>query len=39
MERHFDHELNELKQRLLTMASHAEAAVNQAVQALANARS
>lgn len=36
MERHFDHELNALKQRLLTMASHAEAAVNQSVQALTN---
>jgi len=34
MERHFDHELSELKQRLLTMASHAERAVNQALQAL-----
>ena len=34
MERHFDHELNELKQRLLTMASHAETAVNRAVEAL-----
>lgn len=36
MEHHFDHELNVLKEKLLTMASHAEAAVNQAVQALAN---
>lgn len=36
MERHFDNELNELKQRLLTMASHAETAVNQSVQALTN---
>jgi phosphate transport system protein len=36
MERHFDHELNALKERLLTMASHAEAAVNQSVQALTN---
>ena len=34
MERHFDNELNALKERLLTMASHAEAAVNQSVQAL-----
>lgn len=34
MERHFDHELNALKERLLTMASHAETAVNQSVQAL-----
>jgi phosphate transport system protein len=36
MEHHFDHELNALKEKLLTMASHAEAAVNQALQALAN---
>lgn len=36
MERHFDQELNALKERLLTMASHAEAAVNQSVQALSN---
>lgn len=36
MERHFDHELNALKERLLTMASHAEAAVNQSLQALTN---
>src|SRR5947208_1151196 len=36
MERHFDQELNALKEKLLTMASHAEAAVNQSVQALAN---
>jgi phosphate transport system protein len=36
MEHHFDHELNALKERLLTMASHAEAAVNQSVQALTN---
>ena len=36
MERHFDSELNMLKEKLLTMASHAEAAVNQSVQALAN---
>ncbi len=36
MERHLDHELNALKERLLTMASHAEAAVNQSVQALTN---
>src|SRR5947208_14327384 len=36
MERHFDQDLNALKEKLLTMASHAEAAVNQALQALAN---
>jgi len=36
MEHHFDHELNVLKEKLLTMASHAEAAVNQAVQALSS---
>lgn len=36
MERHFDQELNALKEKLLTMASHAEAAVNQALQALVN---
>jgi phosphate transport system protein len=35
MEHHFDLELNELKQKLLTMASHAEAAVNDAMRALA----
>jgi len=34
MERHLDHELGELKQKLLTMASHAESAVNRAVEAL-----
>jgi len=34
MENHFDTGLDELKQRLLTMASHAETAVNRAVQAL-----
>jgi phosphate transport system protein len=34
MERHFDQELDELKQRLLAMASHAETAVRQAVEAL-----
>ncbi len=34
MERHFDTELAELQQKLLTMASHAETAVNEAVQAL-----
>ena len=34
MDRHFDVELNELKQKLLTMASHAEAAVNDAMRAL-----
>ena len=32
---HFDMELDVLKQKLLTMASHAETAVNQALQALA----
>jgi phosphate transport system protein len=36
MEHHFDHELNVLKEKLLTMASHAEAAVNQSVEALVN---
>jgi len=34
METHLEHEFNELKERLLTMASHAEGAVNRAVQAL-----
>ena len=34
MEHHFDTELDILKQKLLTMASHAETAVNQALQAL-----
>jgi len=34
MTHHFDTELNELKQKLLAMASQAETAVNQAVQAL-----
>src|SRR5438876_8317601 len=34
MEHHFDLELNELKQKLLAMASHAEAAVNEAMRAL-----
>jgi phosphate transport system protein len=34
MDRHFDQELGELKQQLLTMASHAEAAVNRAIEAL-----
>jgi phosphate transport system protein len=34
MERHFDQELGALKQKLLTMASHAEIAVNQALEAL-----
>jgi phosphate transport system protein len=34
MEHHFDIELGELKQKLLTMASHAESAVNEAVRAL-----
>lgn len=36
MERHFDHDLAELKERLLTMASHAEKAVNDSVSALVN---
>lgn len=36
METHFEHDLVSLKQRLLTMASHAEQAVNDAVQALMN---
>lgn len=36
MERHFDHDLADLKQKLLTMASHAERAVSDAVQALVN---
>jgi phosphate transport system protein len=36
MERHFDHELAELKQKLLTMASHAEKSVSDAVNALVN---
>jgi len=34
METHFEHDLGELKQKLLAMASHAEQAVNLAVQAL-----
>jgi phosphate transport system protein len=34
MEHHFDTELDTLKQKLLTMASHAEAAVNRAIEAL-----
>jgi phosphate transport system protein len=34
MESHFEHDIGELKQRLLTMASHAETAVNLALQAL-----
>jgi phosphate transport system protein len=34
MENHFDTGLDELRQKLLTMASHAETAVNRAVQAL-----
>lgn len=34
METHFEHELNELKQRLLAMASHAETAVRKAIEAL-----
>jgi len=36
MEHHFDQELSAFKERLLTMASHAENAVNQALQALVN---
>lgn len=35
MQRHFDQELDELKQKLLAMASHAEAGVRRALQALA----
>jgi phosphate transport system protein len=34
MEHHFDTDLDGLKQKLLTMASHAETAVNQAIRAL-----
>jgi phosphate transport system protein len=34
MERHFDQELSDLQQMLLTMASHAETMVNEAVEAL-----
>ena len=34
MEHHFDTELDVLNEKLLTMASHAETAVNQALQAL-----
>ena len=34
MESHFEHDIGELKQRLLTMAGHAEKAVNLALQAL-----
>ena len=34
MDRHFDQELGELKQELLTMASYAETAVNRAIEAL-----
>lgn len=34
METHFEHDLNELKQRLLAMASYAEAAVRNAIEAL-----
>jgi len=37
MERHFEHELEELKQRLLWMGSLAERAVHQAVQAVLDA--
>lgn len=36
MERHFDHELAELKKKLLVMASHAETAVNRAIESLMN---
>ncbi len=36
METHFDQELSGLKQQLLAMASHAEKAVNESVQALVN---
>ena len=36
MERHFDQDLGDLKQKLLTMASHAESSVNRAVEALVN---
>jgi phosphate transport system protein len=36
MERHFDHDLAELKEKLLTMASHAEKAVGDSVTALVN---
>jgi phosphate transport system protein len=36
MERHFDHEIGELKQKLLMMASHAEKAVSDAIAALVN---
>lgn len=36
MERHFDNDLAELKQKLLTMASHAEKSVSDAVSALVN---
>lgn len=36
MERHFDHDLGELKQKLLTMASHTEKAINDSVSALVN---
>jgi len=36
MERHFDQDLTELKEKLLTMASHTEKAVNDAVNALVN---
>ncbi|HEY9175977.1 MAG TPA: phosphate signaling complex protein PhoU [Verrucomicrobiae bacterium] len=36
METHFEHELGSLKAQLLTMASHAEKAVNEAVRALVN---
>jgi phosphate transport system protein len=36
MERHFDQDLAELKEKLLTMASHAEEAVNDSVNALVN---
>src|SRR6185503_11728130 len=36
MESHFEHDIGDLKQRLLAMASHAETAVNLALQALLN---
>ncbi len=35
MQRHFDQDIADLREKILTMASHAEAAVSQAVQALA----
>jgi len=36
MDRHIDMELGELKEKLLTMASHAEMAVNESIRALVN---